>query len=1205
MKIKQLDILGFKSFAEKTTVMFSDGICAVVGPNGCGKSNIVDALRWVMGEQSVKQLRGKSMEDVIFSGTEVKAPLNMAEVGLTLENDNGSTPEEFRDFSEIMVSRRLFRSGESGYFINKQACRLKDIQNLLMGTGVGSRTYAVIEQGRIESLIDAGPEQRRFFIEEAAGITRYKSRKDEALHKIQRTRQNLVRLDDVILEIKRQMNSLRRQAKKAERYKTYQQKTEDLEVALATYRHRAVCAEIAEAEGLLQSLGDTDFKHESELARLDAAIEQIKHERAEKHQSLSEFKAQKHEFQRAMDRLEGHIQYSTKDIERLAATADQLKSEVTELGQKDGNITVECTNLEARRTTLQHDIQKNKEALKQQQQAEQAAKVLLGELTQSLETNKSRFVDLASRKATYENTIQNTSRHGAHLSSRLDQIKKEQSETKGKKTRIAKQLAKVESHNQALTESLQKTAKVLESLDKQLQQKRQALGEQVRKVQSMDAERQKLGSRHGALKKMQENYEWFKKGVRVIMKEWKSHSPGDTGVSCLVADVIEPEPSYEDAVEAALGQALQYVIVQDQHDGVAAIEFLKSQSAGQGSFIPKKALRPLINLNDAVLPEGQAPIISHLRIKKGYEELIRALLSHVVVAEDLEAALHHWNRNSLPCVIVTKQGERVCPQGILTGGSAGNGDSGILAKKKEVKGLAEEISSLKASFEQAKDRQRQLEEETVALETRLQRAREAQRQEGQQQIQVEKHLYRLQEEFRHIRQHLEILTLEAQQIEGEQTDVEQELSSHHGVLTELAEEIDAVQLAVDQASGKIKQASTNYEAANQKVVELKMELTNLQAQDGSCQNTLRRLRDFQSDSAKKLNQLKKELRQAEQDKISTENRLEEDRATLSRQHGELRALEKTLSQGEAGYQAIEGRLQEDDQALCEIRSAQQETQQKIQQLQLKQSERRMIRDHLAGQIQEAYNRNIKASDGERDTEDFSAEQAETELALYRERLSRIGEVNLMAIQEYENLSERYELLTSQRDDLMSAIDALHRVIRKINRTSLKRFMRTFKAVNERLQTVFPELFEGGTARLALMEPRRPLESGISYLVHPPGKKVTRMSLLSGGEKALSAIALVFSIFLIKPAAFCILDEIDAPLDEINIGRFTRLLKEIGRQSQVIMVTHNKQSMEMADVLFGVTMEDKGVSKLLSLNFAKQTPKNTQIQKQSAHGPEMV
>ncbi|NVM20356.1 MAG: chromosome segregation protein SMC [Desulfobacterales bacterium] len=1184
MKVKQLDVIGFKSFVDKTTVLFPHGICAVVGPNGCGKSNIVDAMRWVMGEQSVKQLRGKSMEDVIFAGTEKKPPLNMAEVSLTLINDNGSTPEEYRQFSEIMVSRRLFRSGESAYFINKQPCRLKDIQNLLMGTGVGSRTYGVVEQGRVVALIDASPEERRFFIEEAAGITRYKSRKNEAIQKINRTQQNLLRVNDVIVEVKRQMNSLRRQARKAERYKTFQTKIEHLEVMLATYRYKVICDKMREAEALTQSLMDTDFKHESELAKLDAAIEEIKQERAAKHQNISEHKAQRHQLQRVIDKLEQDIDYAAKEIERLSNEADQLKAELKETDEKKQSITAECHQLEEQRQALQQDIEKTKETLKQSKESEQAVKERLAELNQSLEANKAELINLASRRAAYENTLENASRQRSGLSRRLDQIKKEKSQTENEIAKLEKEKTKCEEDNNALVQSIAETVEALEYLDKQLEEKRQALSRQVRKVQTMEAERQKVRSRYGALKKMDDNYEWFREGVRVIMRDWNTKGPDETGIYGLVADIIEPETTYEDAVEAALGETLQYVLVKDQEGGMEAIDFLRAQSAGRSGFIPVKALRPMIDKDHTVLPDGQELLINNIKVKQGYQQVVQSLLGHVLVAENLETALQLWNRNGSRQAIVTRQGDRVCQQGILIGGSPENGSSGILAKKKEMKELTEQISDLDVSMEAAKSEQKQLEGETVELETEVQKARQALSQENQHQIQVEKELYRLQEKFKHTRHHLEILDLESQQIEGEQADVEQELYRHQGVVAELAKEIQTVESTIAGTNAKIEEVSEDLEAASQKVVGLKLELTTLEAQCDHAENTLRRLKDFQNDRLKKLNQLSQQVKQREEDRVATQDRLAKDRDRLERLYAGLKTMEETLAESEAGYQAIEGMLEQNDRALSKVRSAQQETAQKIQQLELKQSERRMTRDQLIGRIHENYHLNIETSCNEFDADNFSEEETQTALARYRKRAARIGEVNLGAIHEYENLSERHRSLTEQRDDLIGAIEALHRVIRKINRTSLKQFVKAFKAVNEKLQIVFPRLFEGGTANLVLMDPKRPLESGVSYLVHPPGKKLTRMSLLSGGEKALAAIAMIFSLFLIKPAAFCVLDEIDAPLDDINVVRFNHLLREIGNESQVIVITHSKQTMEMADALFGVTMEDKGISKLVSLNF---------------------
>ncbi|NVL90864.1 MAG: chromosome segregation protein SMC [Desulfobacterales bacterium] len=1189
MKIKQLDITGFKSFVDKTTVTFPEGISAVVGPNGCGKSNIVDAIRWVMGEQSVKMLRGKSMEDVIFSGTEKRPPLNAAEVSLTLINGNGNTPEQYREFSEIMVARRLFRSGESAYFINKQPCRLKDIQNLLMGSGVGSRTYAVIEQGRISTLIDAGPEERRFFVEEAAGTTRYKSRKNEALRKIERTQQNLVRINDVITEIKRQMNSLKRQAKKAERYKAYQEQIERLEVGLTTYQYKTICGEMREAEALLQSFRDTDIKHESKLAKLDATIEEIKQQRAVKYREISEHKAKKYQLQRTIDKLEGDLEHSTKDLERLITEAEQLNSEIKEIENKDHEISLECRNLDERSVALQRDIEKIEATMKQEEPSGQALKDRLSNLNQTLETKKAELMNLATRKAAYQNTLQNTSQSKDSLARRLEHIKKEKGLAGAELAKLEKDLAKGNEQLNNLRQNLKDINESLESMDKQVLKTRHELAHQVRRVQIMEAEKQKIQSRYTALKKMDENYEWYKDGVRAVMRECNSQDHAQTGIHGLVADVIEAEPSYEDAVESALGETLQYVIVADQKGGVAAIDYLRTQSAGRGGFIPIKGLRPIIDTKSDVsvregLPDSKSLLIDHIKVKDGYEHLIRSLVGHVTVAEDLGVALQLWNRNGFHRTVVTQNGDRVCSQGILVGGSQDNAASGILSKKREIKELGKQLSRLEASTAKAKSEQEQLQTETIALETNIQKARQAHLRKSQEETDLEKELYRLGEEIKHTNHRLKILDLESQQIKGETTDLDQELFAHEEVLSGLFDEIQTTESDIAQKNIDTKKASEDLESFNQKLVGLKMELTRLRAQYENIQNTLQRLRSFQDERMEKLNRLTTQLNQRKQDKIAVEQRLASDRDKIGRSYAELKAAEEVSAEMEAEYRTIENMLIDNDQALSDVRTAQQQTLQKIQQLELKQAERRMQCEHLVSRIQEKYHRDIESPDHEDDMGGLSVEEVQEALAGYREKIAGIGDVNLGAIHDYESLEERYRFLTEQHDDLIESTEALRRVIRKINRMSLKQFMKTFRAVNEKLQSVFPRLFEGGAAKLVLTDPKRPLESGVSFFVHPPGKRLTRMSLLSGGEKALSAIALVFSLFLIKPSAFCIFDEIDAPLDDVNAYRFNELLQQIGKDSQVVMVTHNKQTMEVADALFGVTMEDKGISKLISINM---------------------
>jgi chromosome segregation protein len=1195
MKIRQLDVTGFKSFVDHTTVTFPEGISAVVGPNGCGKSNIVDALRWVMGEQSVKILRGKSMEDIIFSGAEKRPPFNLAEVTLTLENDNGNTPEQFREFSEIMVSRRLSRSGESGYFINKQPCRLKDIQNLLMGSGVGSRTYAVVEQGKISSLIDAGPEERRLFVEEAAGTTRYRSRKNEALRKIERTQQNLLRISDVIVEVKRQMNSLKRQARKAERFKAYREKIKHLEIALASHHYQAVCAEIRETDILLHALKDKDHSHEAQLAKLDAAIEQIKQERGVKHREISEHKATSHQLQRTIDKIEQSLEYGAKDLERLAAEAEQLRAEIKEIEEKDREVNVECRHIDERTSVLRQDIQRTKENVEQQQPSEQVLKDRLTELNQALESQKAELMDLSTRKAAYQNTLQNTSQNKATLARRLDNIQKEKGQTQAERSRIEKNLAKVNAALDTLKEELGEIGRGLESSEKQLAGNREVLADQVRKVQTLEAEKQQIRSRHAALKKMDENYEWYKEGVRAIMRKSASKDHAQNGIHGLVADVIEAEANYEDAVEAALGEALQYVIVQDQQGGVAAIDYLHAESAGRSGFIPMQSVRPIVDAEKGLpredLTEFSAGVLTdHIKVKAGYKDVIQFLLGHVVIAKDLNAALQLWNRNGFPHAVVTQKGDRVCSQGILIGGSSKGIASGILSKKKEIRELSKQLSRVETLVEEGKATQEQFESEAIAMEAQIQKSRQTQRQKTQEEMDREKEHYRLNEELKHVHHRLEVFDLEVQQIEGEETDLDRDLSKYQQVLSGLSDEIQTAEASISENRAEIVKVSADLETVHQRLVALRLELTQLQAQHDNSQNTLRRLRGFQDERLKKLNHLTEQLRQRGEDKTAVEQQMKTDREKMARLYAELEAAKQTLDGMEAEYQTIEKMLEENDRALSDVGNAQQEALQKIQQLELKQTERRMRKEHLVSRIQENYQQDLARSVAGDDTEVVSVEEMEAKLTRLREQIVRMGEVNPAAIEEYEALEERFRFLTEQRDDLLEATEALHRVIRKINRTSLKQFMKTFRAVNEKLEMVFPKLFEGGKAKLVLTDPRKPLESGVSFLVHPPGKRLTRMSLLSGGEKALSAIALIFSLFLIKPTAFCVFDEIDAPLDDANIYRFNSLLRQIGEESQVILVTHNKQTMEVADALFGVTMEDKGISKLISVNLESEQPR---------------
>ncbi|UCF92186.1 MAG: chromosome segregation protein SMC [Desulfobacterales bacterium] len=1213
MKIKKLEITGFKSFYDKAAIEFPAGISAVVGPNGCGKSNVIDALRWVMGEQSVKQLRGKSTEDLIFAGTNGRPPLNMAEVSLTLANDNGNAPEELKDFTEIMLTRRLYRSGESAYFLNKQPCRLKDIHNVFLGSGLGAKSYAIIQQGNIGAITDAGPDERRVFIEEAAGIMRYKNRKIEALRKIQMTNQNLLRVQDIISEISRQMASLKRQARKAELYNKYQNHIKALDVVLSLYYYDDFTRQIDETAQLLQALKDADIGHSAELKKLDAAVEGIRLKRSQKNQEISNQKAVKFETQRDIDRTESDLAHLREESERLRQESAELEIAHAHLEEKNKEMVGELVQIEKDNHRLQQEIHQVKTHLAQEQSAAQNMSDQLARDSRELASSQKQLMDLVTQEVKYKNIFQNAANNKESLQRRLKRIDEEAalaaqrlSETRQKETDAQKQLESIRAQIVNITQQT-------ETVRNQLQEKAQALGRQVKLVQSLDLERNTVKSKYAALKKMEDNFEWYKDGVRAIMKAQRpagdrpgkdardadqdAASSGDhrglaAEVIGLMADIIEADPSLETAVEAVLGESLQYILVRNQEDGRAAIDYLQAHRAGRSGFIPVTAIKAVEGIPPNDVPSASR-LLNHISVKPGFEEIARALLGHVVLTGDMREAITLFNRNGARQTLVTPNGDVLSPQGILIGGSPDK-LSGILAKKHQIKELDNQNRTLEQKLDQARGEQSAMESVVRRLESELQQLIEQKNAVKEDETEAEKALYRASEDLKNVRRHLEIVNLEQEQLLGEASDIDDEMSKYNQVLADIAAEIQTVQNSVATLNAKVGQVSAAVEEFNQKAVDLKLKLTALNASLENSTHSLKRLQTFQADSLKRLAEITEEISLKHQKRKAAQQKIIDYEQKLAGMYQNMEQLERALESHEADYLAIDAQLKDRDSRISTIQGQREKTLEKLRLVELEQSHHQLKRENIASRLTEHYQKPVAALRAEygRNSENFgiqpemTVEAMESELVRYKDKLANIVDVNLGAIREYEQLKERFDFLEEQRSDLVQAIADLQKVIRKINKITQQRFIETFNLINEKLKEVFPRLFEGGTANLILTEPDKPLETGVEFMIHPPGKKLTRLSLLSGGEKALSAIAFIFSIFLIKPAAFCLLDEIDAPLDDVNVSRFNNLLQIIGENSQIIMITHNKHTMEFADTLFGITMEQKGVSKVVSVNFQR-------------------
>ena len=1215
MKLKRLEIVGFKSFSEKSRIEFPPGISAIVGPNGCGKSNIVDALRWVMGEQGVKQLRGKTMEDVIFAGTKGKPPLNMAEVSLTLINDNGSAPEEFNDYAEIMMTRRLYRSGESAYLINMQPCRLKDIHNIFMGSGMGTKSYSVIGQGRISTITDAGQDERRLFIEEAAGITRYKNRKTEALRKVGLTNQNLLRVTDIIIEINRQMSSLKRQAKKARQYNSYRERIKNLDIFLAVKYYDELTDDIEETDALLSDLENKDIEHTSKLKKIDAAIEEIKFYREKKDQEISRQKTEKYNTQRNIDKAENDLAYLRKDVERLSEEITGLESVRTDFEEKNRKMESEIAHEEDRNIDLNENITKVKHLLVQEKDASQNIKNRLSQLKHKLDIEKTDFMDLVAEEARYNNIYQNATGNKESLKRRLKRKNEEEKTAKVEVSLAEKYKLKAEKQFELYKDESDELKKQVKIVTGQLEEKKSELSGQVKLVQTLGLERNKAGSRYSALKKMEDNYQWYKDGVRAIMKAYSS-KPEDhdcrlqsDNVIGLMADVIEPEPSFETAVEAVLGESLQYILVSDQQAGFDCIDYLQTHGAGRGGFVPVASVKNM-EYGRQKKPDPLKKLLNHITVKPGFENIAEALLGHVVVFADIEEALEMTNKNGAFQTIVTKKGDTISHQGIITGGSKDN-LSGILAKKKELKELTNYIAGLDHKLEVERSKQKQLESGAVDIESKMQKLVKQKNMSEQNKIEAEKALYKAGEDLKHSLRHLEILQLEMEQIVGEKSEIDDEILRYNQAREEIKSKVRASQEEIARAQEKISSVALKNKEYDQGIIDLNLKLTSLNAGMESSNNTLKRIKSFQDDGIKRFKQIAVEITQKKEKRAVSKNKIVEYEQDLVRMYDDFKLFEHALEKSKSEYYSMNSRLQDNDKIISGIQNKREETLETIRLLEIKRSQKDIKRENITNRMQDTYHRSIdgcrteinkksnirEVSSGKISVEQVSVEQVsgeqlsvdEAELALsgLKKKIAAIENVNLGAIKEYEQFKTRHDFLCAQRDDLEKAIEDLHKVIRKINRITQELFMKTFNAVNEKINEVFTRLFEGGSAKLVLAQPDKPLETGVGFLIHPPGKKLTRMSLLSGGEKALSAIALIFSIFLIKPASFCLMDEIDAPLDDVNVFRFNNLLQIIGEKSQILMITHNKKSMEIADTLFGITMEKKGISKIVSVNFRQE------------------
>ncbi len=1192
MHLKRLEMIGFKSFADRTELGFVPGITAVVGPNGSGKSNVTDGIRWVLGEQSAKSLRGSKMEDVIFNGSESRKPVGYCEVSLTLDN----TDQHLKlDYSEVRITRRVYRSGEGQYFINNQPCRLKDITELFMDTGIGKEAYSMIGQGRIDDILSGKSEDRRAIFEEVAGIVKYKARKQEAERKLEATEQNLDRVKDLILELEDRFEPLAKQAEQAREYKKLKEQLKESEIGLYVHKIDTLHQSWQKAKEAVASLSEEQVAAVTDVRSLEASLEKFRLEINQHEEAIEKLQAVLLEKSEELEKAEGQREVLLERMRNHQASLIQSKERISQLEQEQQRLAKELQECRTELAAKEQELAQAKEKLRQTEAELEAlgdtGGVQLQELKAQLGKLENELAALRSEKRHHEEQWAERRKQLESLQINEKLLKEKEEEIHQKINQNEQELKAIEEKLQLLAEKYQEYTRKQRELEQQVQEASRFLRQAEQKVDT-------LRSRRDIVQEMEAEFAGFFQGVKEILGAKEQGVAELRGVHGAVAQLIHVPKDYEAAMETALGSSLQHVVVEDEEAGRRGIHFLKQKKAGRATFLPLSVIR------ERLLPERERGLVAAdpgfvgvasdlVESEPLYQKVVRHLLGQVIVCRTLNDANRLASQLGYRYRIVTLDGDVVNPGGSMTGGSRRKSQVSLLGRTRQLKELEEQLQQAEVEQQQAFN------------------VLEARRREQQQLIR----------QLEMIREEGEASRLHQQELHGNR----RELAAEQRAVVERLAAIESERQQLDEVSHRL-QESLRKCVAQQQELEAKQQemLKQLQLQEADVAEKVA--------YREKISQVLTEWKVAvaritqEQESLATsQERMEADLKRVGLQLAEVRQQATELATQLAASQQEEKevahrvfvlkeereKIQEDVAAARrerermhseremrekELRIASQNMREKEEEL--RKQEIRVNRldvelSHLLGKLAEEYELGYELAK-ERYEVPSDVREAEREVAALKRRIAQLGEVNLGAIEEHARLEERLSFLNGQQEDLIEAKKTLYEVIANIEEEMARRFAEGFEAIRHEFSDVFTEMFGGGEADLRLTDPDNLLETGIEIIAQPPGKKPQHLNLLSGGERALTAIALLFAVLRIKPVPFCVLDEVDAALDEANLTRLTRFLREFSKKTQFIIITHRKQTMEGADVMYGITMEESGVSKLVSVKLEDYEQKTASV-----------
>ena len=1182
MYLKRLELQGFKSFADKTVLEFKEGITGVIGPNGSGKSNISDAIRWVLGEQSIKSLRGAKSEDIIFAGTQARKSLGFAEVSMVIDNTDGKLPIEY---SEVTVTRKIYRSGETGYFINKTPCRLKDILELFMDTGIGKDGYSIIGQGKIDEILSNKSEDRRRIFEEAAGIVKYRTRKAESEKKLEQTKLNLLRINDILSEIEANIEPLRLQADKAKQFLDLREELKSIEVGLFIYNidtYKQKLEQIIKDEEIIKSQEQDENEKMSHIKEMK---EKLKQEIDQVTTQIEELQNLGFESSNKIEKINSEIGISNERMQNNSANHERIEKEIDEVKHRIKELEEESEQKQNKKENLFLNKEKFQKELDDKQKE-------LDELTKKLSDKE---LKIEEKKQTIEKNVDLKYELSENISNQevnFENLEKRQKSVKTELSSVISELDLTRTNKQELGKGFYDIQSQKEKSEKILKEKSEEKESCMRKVKEFDEQINRLSyemrmkdSRLKFLIETEKEKEGYIKSVKALLNDCEKDSALSKGIHGVLANLISVQKEYETAVEMCLGQTLQNIVTDTENDAKKLVEHLRTNNLGRASFLPISSIRG--KKIDRVIKnniEGIIGIASDLvKCDKKYEQIVLNLLGRTVVVEDMDAAIALSKMNSYSFRVVTVKGDIINPSGAITGGSVSTKTVNILGRSREIEELEKDVKRINKDIENINKKKDEYStsitdviEEVSRLEKSLQDIQVVYATENQKMVAIDDNIKRLETRRDKLKE-------ENEQIEKQKEEIIK-------TKEEKRKEIETLTIEIEQLNKEVEEFAINNKENQKYIDDLNFDITNLKISVSSFDESGTSIDEM-------LERIKQDIKN---NQLSIENKLtnitsiDKENEDLQNKLLELNEqIEKIKSDVQNSSTKVEelkqyrveknANLNEIEQQINDQFSVIEGLKEQVVKIDVKKTKLEQDLEQVVNNLWEEYELTPNMITDYKKPENVA--QTQKHVNQIRNRIKDLGSINIDSIEEYKKTKERYDFMCEQRLDLDNTAGKLRKVIADMTETMKIQFAEKFKQINKNFNDVFVELFGGGKAELILEDENNILECGIDIQVQPTGKKLQNMMLLSGGEKAFTAIALLFAILKINPAPFCILDEIEAALDDVNVYRFADYLKKFSKETQFLVITHRKGTMEAADTVYGVTMEENGISKLLSIKLA--------------------